>query len=101
MSYTERIEQCGNRIVDCGGGTIADARADGTEENGVHDVSVFDFTTPIHVVASYENGAFILRPVGIPGIEVARSLDSDGHMVWTRPDMGGIRVVLERISEPQ
>ena len=28
MSYTERIEQCGNRIVDCGGGTIADARAD-------------------------------------------------------------------------
>lgn len=35
MSYTERIEQCGNRIVDCGGGTIADARADGTEENGV------------------------------------------------------------------
>ena len=101
MNYTERIEQCGNRIVDCGGGTIADARADGTEENGVHDVSVFDFTTPIHVVASYENGAFILRPVGIPGIEVTRSLDSDGHMVWTRPDMGGIRVVLERVSEPQ
>ena len=31
MSYTERIEQCGNRIVDCGGGTIADARADGTD----------------------------------------------------------------------
>jgi len=27
MSYTERVEQCGNRIVDCGGGTIADARA--------------------------------------------------------------------------
>jgi len=41
MSYTERIEQCGNRIVDCGGGTIADARADGTPENGVNDVSVF------------------------------------------------------------
>ena len=43
MAYTERIEQCGNRIVDCGGGTIADARADGTEENGVHDVSAFDY----------------------------------------------------------
>ena len=27
--YVERIEQCGNRIVDMGGGTIADARADG------------------------------------------------------------------------
>ena len=101
MSYTERIEQCGNRIVDCGGGTIADARADGTEENGVHDVSAFDFKTPIHVVATYEDNSFVLRPVGIPGIEVRRHLDSDGHMIWTRPDMGGIRVVLERISEPK
>ena len=98
LSYTERIEQCGNRIVDCGGGTIADARADGTEENGVHDVSVFDFTTPIHVVASYEDKVFVLRPVGLPGIEVRRWLDDDGHMIWTRPDMGGIRVVLERTS---
>jgi hypothetical protein len=98
LSYTERIEQCGNRIVDCGGGTIADARADGTEENGVHDVSVFDFTTPIHVVASYEDKVFVLRPVGLPGIEVRRWLDDDGHMIWTRPDMGGIRVVLERAS---
>ena len=98
LSYTERIEQCGNRIVDCGGGTIADARADGTEANGVHDVSVFDFTTPIHVVASYEDKVFVLRPVGIPGIEVRRWLDDDGHMIWTRPDMGGIRVVLERTS---
>jgi hypothetical protein len=100
LSYSERIEQCGNRIVDCGGGTIADARADGTEENGVHDVSVFDFTTPIHVVASYEDGVFVLRPVGLPGIEVRRWLNHDGHMVWTRPDMGGIRVVLERVSPP-
>jgi hypothetical protein len=98
LSYTERIEQCGNRIVDCVGGTIADARADGTEENGVHDVSVFDFTTPIHVVASYEDKVFVLRPVGLPGIEVRRWLDDDGHMIWTRPDMGGIRVVLERTS---
>ena len=101
MSYTERIEQCGNRIVDCGGGTIADARADGTEENGVQDVSVFDFKTPIHVVATYEDNSFVLRPVGIAGIEVRRHLDDDGHMVWTRPDMGGIRVVLKRISEPK
>jgi hypothetical protein len=101
LSYSERIEQCGNRIVDCGGGTIADARADGTEENGVHDVSAFDFTTPIHVMASYEDGVFVLRPVGLPGIEVRRWLDEDGHMVWTRPDMGGIRVVLERVSPPR
>jgi hypothetical protein len=99
LAYTERIEQCGNRIVDCGGGTIADARADGTEENGVHDVSVVDFTTAIHVVASYEDGIFALRPVGLPGIEVTRRLDDDGHLIWTRPDMGGLRVVLERIAQ--
>jgi hypothetical protein len=100
LTYTERIEQCGNRIVDCGGGTVADARADGTAKNGVHDVSFVDFTTPIHVVASYEDGVFALRPVGLPGIKVTRRLDDDGHMIWTRPDMGGIRVVLERIAEP-
>ena len=61
-------------------------------------MSVFDYTTPIHVVASYENGAFVLRPVGLPGIEVRRELDADGHMVWTRPDMGGIEVILERVG---
>ena len=97
MSYSERIEQCGDRIVDCGGGTIADCRADGTEENGVHDVSVFDYTTPIHVIASYEDFVFVLRPVGIPGIEVTRQLDQNGNMIWQRPDMGGVRVVLQRV----
>ena len=98
-SYMERIEQCGNRIIDMGGGTIADARADGTEDNGVHDVSAFDFTTPIKVIASYENGVFVLRPVGIPGIEVTRRLDADGHMVWTRPDLGQLTMTLERIGD--
>lgn len=96
--YVERIEQCGDRIVDMGGGTIADARADGTEENGVRDVSAFDFVTPIHVIASYENFVFVLRPVGIPGIEVTRRLDEDGHMVWTRPDLRLV-IVLERIGD--
>lgn len=98
-SYMERIEQCGNRIVLMGGGTIADARADGTEENGVHDVSARDFTTPLHVIASYEDGIFVLRPVGIPGIEVTRRLDTDGHMVWTRPDLGVQVILLERIGD--
>ncbi len=99
LSYVERIEQCGNRIVDMGGGTIADARADATEENGVHDVSAFDYTTPIHVIASYEDGVFVLRPVGIPGIQVTRRLDDQGHMIWTRPDLGGLVVTLERIGD--
>ena len=98
-SYVERIEQCGDRIVDMGGGTISDARADGTEENGVHDVSAFDYTTPLHVIASYEDGAFVLRPVGIPGIAITRRLDGDGHMVWTRPDRGHLVTTLERVGE--
>ena len=81
-----------------GGGTIADARADGTEKNAVHDVSVRDYKTPIVAIASYEAGVFILRPVGMAGIEVTRRLDADGHMVWTRPDIG--KVTLERIGGP-
>jgi len=99
-SYVERIEQCGNRIVDIGGGTIADARADGSEENGVHDVSAFDFKTPIDVVATYENGVFVLRPARIPFIAITRKLDSDGHMEWHRPDLGDLVVTLERIGGP-
>lgn len=98
-SYVERIEQCGNRIVDIGGGTIADARADGTEENGVHDVSAFDFETPIHVIASFEDGVFVLRPRWIP-IAVTRWLDPEGRMVWHRPDLGDRLVTLERIGGP-
>ena len=82
-----------------GGGTIADARADGTEANGVHDVSAFDFTTPITVVASYEDGVFVLRPPSIPGLQVTRRLDEHGHMIWTRPDQGGLVVTLERIGD--
>jgi len=99
LNYRERIEQCGNRIVDMGGGTISDARADGTEANGVHDVSVFDFTTPINIIASYEGGVFVLRPVGMPQVAVTRRLDADGHMVWTRPDRGGLVATLERIGD--
>lgn len=96
--YVERIEQCGDRIVDMGGGTIADARADGTEAHGVHDVSARDFRTPIHVIATYENGAFILRPAGMAGVQVTRRLDAQGRMVWTRPDLG--EMILERVSRP-
>jgi hypothetical protein len=99
LTYVERVEQCGNRIIDMGGGTIADARADGTEENGVHDVSAFDYTTPITVIASYEDGVFVLRPPAIPGLEVTRRLDEHGRMIWTRPDQGGLVVTLERVGD--
>ena len=97
-NYAERIEQCGDRIVDMGGGTIADGRADGTVENAVRDVSVRDYKTPILVVVTYEKGVYVLRPPARPGFEARRWLDADGRMHWTRPDYG--RAVLERIGGP-
>ncbi|MBK6508836.1 MAG: hypothetical protein IPG06_04810 [Haliea sp.] len=120
-NWVERIEQCGDRIVDMGGGTIADGRADGSAENGVHDVLVFDYKTPIHVVVTYEEGTtYVLQPMlvtviarvlpavnipwswlplRVPGVKVARRLTPDGHMVWDRPDQGFV-MTLERIGGP-
>lgn len=78
--HVERIEQCGDRVVVTSSGVIHDMRADGTVENGVHDVSALNFL-PIQVVATFEEGALVLRPVGIPGIEVTRARDG-AHLVW-------------------
>ena len=61
-------------------------------------MSARDFKTPLDVIASYEDGVFVLRPVGIPGIAVTRQLDVDGHMVWTRPDLGLV-MTLVRIGD--
>ena len=80
---TQRIEQCGNRLVVTAGGIIHDMRCDGTVEQGVHDVAEFDHATPITVVATYEDGVHVLRPQGLPiDIEVTRRLDGD-DMIWT------------------
>jgi hypothetical protein len=120
-NYVERIEQCGNRIVDMGGGTIADGRADGTAANGIHDVLVFDYKTPLHVIVSYEEGTtYVLSPmlvsvlarklpwvnipwswlpVRMPWIKITRRLSAQGHMVWSRPDQGFV-MTLERIGGP-
>ena len=80
LGSVQRIEQCGDRMVVTGGGIIHDMRCDGTEEHGVHDVAEFDMRTPITVVASYEDGVHVLRPVGLP-IEVTRRRDGE-QMVW-------------------
>jgi len=98
-SYAERIEQCGNRIVDTGGGQIADARADGTVANAVHEVSAFDFKTRIVAVASYEDGVFVLRPLPVtwipltlPWLEVTRRLDAQGRSHTRCPCASSLRV---------
>lgn len=91
--HVERIEQCGDRVVVTAGGVIHDMRCDGTEANGVHDVAEFDHTTPITVVATYEDGVHVLRPVGFP-IEVTRARDGE-QLVWTYV---GFTARLERIG---
>ena len=94
--HVERIEQCGDRLVVTAGGVVHDMRCDGTEAHGVHDVAEFDFTTPITVVATFEEGIHVLRPVGLPGIEVTRRLDG-ARLIWTYL---GFTAVLERIGPP-
>ena len=76
----QRIEQAGDRVTITAGGIIHDMRCDGTEANGVNDVAEFDKQTPITVVATFDDGVHILRPVGFP-IEVRRRLDGD-DLMW-------------------
>ncbi len=71
LGHRQRIEQAGDRVVVTGGGVVHDMRCDGTVERGVHDVAEFDKPTEITVVATYEDGVHVLRPVGMP-IEVKR-----------------------------
>ncbi len=80
LGSVQRIEQCGDRVAITAGGIIHDMRCDGTEANGVNDVAEFDKTTPITVVATFEDGVHVLRPVGVP-IEVKRWLDGD-DLMW-------------------
>jgi hypothetical protein len=93
--HFERVEQSGDRLVVTAGGVIHDMRCDGTVEHGVHDVAEFDFATPITVVATYENGVHVLRPVGIP-IEVTRRRDGD-DMIWSYV---GFTARLRRVEGP-
>ena len=81
MDKVQRIEQCGDRLVVTAGGVVHDMRVDGTEAHGVNDVAEMDYATPIIVVATYEDGVHVLRPVGLP-IEVTRRRDGD-QLVWT------------------
>lgn len=95
--HVERIEQAGSRVVVTGGGVVHDfLSCDGTDENGVHDVMASDFTTPVVVAASYEAGVLVLRPSGIPGIEVRRWREGD-QMVWEYSTAFTMR--LERVDE--
>ena len=85
-------EQCGDRVCITSTGIIHDMRADGTVENGVNDVDPNG--RPISVVCTFEDGVHVLRPVGLPGVEVTRRLDGD-QLIWSYGPMFVAR--LERI----
>jgi hypothetical protein len=95
LGHVQRVEQCGDRLIVTGGGIIHDMRCDGTVEHAVHDVAEFDYTTEITVVATYEDGVHVLRPVGLP-IEVRRRREGD-EMVW---DYLGFTAHLRRLGPP-
>jgi hypothetical protein len=78
--HVERIEQCGDRVCITSTGVIHDMRADGTVENGVNDVAG-PTGKAISVVCTFEDGVHMLRPNGMPGIEVSRRLDGE-ELVW-------------------
>ena|SRR5450755_1030075 len=95
LGHVQRVEQCGDRLVVTAGGIIHDMRCDGSIEHGVHDVAEFDKQTPITVIASYEHGVHVLRPVGVP-IEVTRHRDG-ADMIW---NYLGFRARLRHIGPP-
>ena len=92
----QRIEQCADRVTITAGGVIHDMRCDGTEEHGVNDVAEFDKQTSITVVASFEDGVHVLRPVGMP-IEVKRWRDGD-DLMW---QYVGFTCRLVRLGPPE
>jgi hypothetical protein len=91
VGATQRIEQCGDRLVVTAGGVVHDMRCDGTAEGGVHDVMQADYSTPIEVVASYEDGVHVLRPKNLP-VEIRRWREG-AELVW---DYVGFTAWLER-----
>ena len=97
MEHVERVEQAGNRVIVTSEGVIHDMRADGTLENGVHDVAAADMAQRIHVAARYKDGRLELHPMGIrpdtPPL-VTRELVG-GEMLWV---YGPFRVRMRRIG---
>jgi hypothetical protein len=80
--HVERIEQAADRVVVTSSGVVHDMVADGTYEHGVNDVMQIDFTTRIEVAAAFEDGVLVLRPKGMPGVEVRRWREGE-QLVWS------------------
>ena len=99
-SGATRFEQAGDRVVVTTKGIIHDMRCDGTLKNGCHDVmGGRDFTTPIHVIASFVDGVHTLHSQGMgDGVVVTRRLTGN-QMIWSYSGFFVAR--LERIPRRQ
>ena len=95
LGQRQRVGQCGDPLVVTAGGIIHDMRCDGTKEHGVKHVAEIDYWSTIVVVASYENGVHVLRPIDMP-LTVTRCCDV---LVWNYG--GASRPDLERVAEEQ
>lgn len=95
LGALQRIEQADDRVTITAGGIIHDMRCDGSPERGVNDVAEFDKATPIQVIATFEEGIHVLRPVGMP-IEVKRWRDGD-DLIW---QYVGFTARLRRLGPP-
>ena len=93
VGHVERIEQCGNRVVIMGGGVTHDMRADGTLENGVHDIAAAT-CAEIEVSAEFVDGALELRPFG-GDVLVTREIDGD-DLLWV---YAGFTTWLRRLEQ--
>lgn len=96
LGHVERIEQAGARVVVTSSGVIHDMVADGTYERGVRDVMAADFTTPIEVAATFEDGVLVLRPKGMPDVQVRRWREGE-QLVWAYHTMFTVR--MDRLPE--
>lgn len=95
LGHVERIEQAADRVVVTSSGVIHDMVVDGTLDSGVHDVMAADFTTPIRVAASFEDGVLVLRPDGMADVEVRRWREGD-QLVWSYHTLFTVR--MERLD---
>lgn len=95
---SERIEQCGSRILIASGGVLHEVfQADSSMFNGVNDVDPTG--QPVHFTGSFEDNVFILIPripgdtVPSPGITREIIQDDDGNEVLKlfNPIMGSTR----------
>lgn len=95
VEHVERIEQCGDRVIVTGARLIHDMRADGTEENGCHDVNLA-LGEEIQNTALYENGRLNMRRPGKKTVVVTRYLDGD-ELVWR---YGPFKMRCRRLDAP-